>query len=135
MADLLALRDRILARLRAEPNWTVYDGAVPDRVPVDPSGRALAYAVLYMSPAWADATQENLCADPGLERLTWQVTVASGYVTTTLHAATKADRALLGWSLPGHGVVRRDPSMSVAEDRDVTPSRHWLPLTYRVDLG
>lgn len=133
MTPILHLRDAILTKLRGEPNWTVYDGEPPAQVPADAAGRALTYACLYLAPATADPTTGDLAADHAMRVLTFGVTVASGTTTAALNAVDKADRALLGW-LDGHGIVRRDPPGPVRVDRDVSPPRWYLPLTYRVDL-
>lgn len=137
MTSILAVRDLILAQLQTQrPWWTVYDGEPDAKVPTDASGKALPYVCLYMAPSWREEVGESLAADPGVERVTWQVTVASGYTSTTLRAVEKADAILTGWILGGRtGPVRRDPTVPLRIDRDVTPARWFAPLRYRADLS
>lgn len=136
MADLIALRDELLRLLRAQTNWTVFDGEPPALVPLDSAGRALAYACLYMSPSYRDEYGENLCADPGFEQFSGQVTVASGYIAPTLRAVEKVQAALLGkWLTASSGRIRLDPAGMLLVDRDVQPPRWFVPMGFRVDLG
>ena len=133
--DLLAASDVLLGALRESPNLDVFEGA-PASVRFDSGNRALPYACLYLGADFPDLSVEDLCGDPGSRTLPFQVTVASGYLRTTLRAAQKVQAGLSGrWLLPGSGRVRMRPAGTIQEDRDVTPSRWFIPLQFYVEIG
>ncbi|SFO59724.1 tail completion protein gp17 [Amycolatopsis rubida] len=119
----------ILGLLQAgSPSFTVYDGQVPDQ----PS---FPYAVLYGDTGIDDGTK--LCGNPDLATFRFQVTsvgltAASALVVVdqTRERVLGIRPAVAGWSL---NRIRKETSLPVREDRDVTDTAtHRHPL-YGVD--
>lgn len=135
MTTAETLHAATLARLRAVPNLTVYDSAVPTTVPADAAGRSYPYAVLWPSAGYRpNEIADDLAGTPD-ETLDWltQVTVAAGDVTWVLQAATRVRRALAGAFLtPQTGRLREEPGAPpVSVDPDVKPARFFVPLLFR----
>lgn len=119
----------------AAPLVNVYLGAVPATPPADPDGRVHVYAVLYPTPG--AATQDRLV--PIIDGLTWsfQVTCVGGDPTRCLACVDAVTGALTGRPLALGGIATGwlrelgDPGPA-REDRDATPSRWFVPLTYQL---
>jgi hypothetical protein len=132
----------VLAMLRAGnvvgSRVDVFDGE-PDAV-MDGDRRAHPYAALYTSPGWHDPTQESLdAATPGHLVWTFQVTAAGGDATRARRAVDRVLDRLLHRRLVVAGIeqgvirVATDPG-AIQIDRDVQPSRSYVPLLFTVEL-
>lgn len=124
-----------LARLRAIPSLTIYDGVPPTSIPADAAGRSYPYAVLWPSAGFRpNEIADDLAGTPD-ETLEWpvQVTVAAGTIAWCLQGATLVRRALAGAFLTSAtGRLREEPGAPpVAVDPDVKPARYFLPLLFR----
>lgn len=136
-ADLHAA---VLARLEPLTTVAVYDsqvGRLRDGSAQEPAGdaagRAYPYAVLWPTPGWTPGEGRNLEYDAG-GALTWdaRVTVASGDPTWTLQAVALVRARLDAWPiLAGARLTELEGATDVVPDRDTTPPRWFVPLTFR----
>lgn len=131
-----ALHAALLALLEAIPNVTAYDGNVPPSPPAaDGSREVLPYVVLWGSAGtWPEAEAAALSQTSGPE-LDWpvQLTVAAGRQVWVLRAAAAVRAAVLGVELvPGASPLREPPGAVPVQfdDRNVTPGRFFLPLSF-----
>lgn len=135
MANPADLHTALLERLRTLTTLRVFDGDVPTSPPAEPAtGRVYPYAVAWGSPGYTPEEARGLDADAD-GGLAWpvQVTVAAGDLTWCLHAVHLVRTALDGHVLaPGAGVLVEDEGTpGVQPDRDTTPLRWFVPLTFR----
>ncbi|MBO0826210.1 MAG: hypothetical protein J2P24_00370 [Streptosporangiales bacterium] len=135
--DARAAKDDVLARLRAVIK--TYDGEIPqdDPPPVDGDGRVRPYTVLYVNPGSAYAT--TVCDTPRDMAWGFQVTCVGGDPDRCLWAVTKARTALTGARLTVDGarsglLAETLDRVFVRRDDEPTPSRHYAPIQYGVDL-
>lgn len=126
--------DLLRAGNTATSRLDVFDGEV--KAVMDGDGRAHPYAVLWASPGRHDPLEERLTGTGGDHVWTFQVTAAGGDVARCRRAVTRTLTALLGKRLvPDGGRVRLDFDPGPErEDRDVTPSRWFVPLSFVVAL-
>ena len=142
------LRAHLLPLLAAQPNLQVWDGPPGDGttslgylpggrdVALDTDGRAHMYAALYVGTGARSLQDERLSATGGTRVVTFQVTAAGGDANRALRAAEKVLTALEGVPVTGGGVIRLDFDPGPPRvDREPSPSRHYLPLMFRVALG
>lgn len=139
-ADLHALA---LHRLAGLTTVTVYDsqvGVLPNGDRRDPAadgdGRVHPYVVLWPSPGWVPGAGRDLEHDAG-GSLVWDArcTVASGVPMWTLHAVTLVRARLDNWPiLAGNRLAALEGATDVVPDRDTSPPRWFVPLTFRVHL-
>ena len=133
--DLLRISDLLLGALRENKNLDVFEGT-PTGVRFDSENRALPYACLYLGVEFSDLTVEDLCGESGPSTLPFQVTAAAGYHRSALRAAQKVRSTLSGrWLAPNSGRIRMRPAGMLQEDRDVTPSRWFIPLQFYVEFS
>lgn len=133
--DLEARTAAVIARLGSVEGLDVFDGEPTARN--DSDGRAHPYAAVYPSPGWADPAEGPLAGDPDLLDWTFQVTAAGGDQARCRRAAVRVLGVLVGWQLdPASGPVRLgyDPG-PIQVDRDVAPSRCFLPLMFVAPLA
>lgn len=132
-----ALHTDTLERLRGLQSLTVYDSTVPDNLPADTDGRVYPYAVLWPVPGNTPDTARNLEHDPA-GGLTWdaRVTVAAGTPTWTLQALPLVRARLEGWRITPLSILSEldTGGVTVTEDRDTTPHRWYVPLTFRTSI-
>lgn len=133
-ATLEAAAAAVIAALKEQTGLDVFDGTVTARM--DSDGRAHPYAVLWASPGRPDPTQERVTGNGAGLAWSFQVTAAGGDVARCRRAVTRTLTALLGRRLvEGGGRIRLDADPGPErEDRDVTPSRWFVPLTFAVSL-
>jgi len=133
----------VLDRLAGLPTVAVYDsevGRLPDggrqKPKTDADGRVYPYAVLWPSPGWVPGAGRDLEHDAG-GSLVWdaRVTVASGSPTWTLNAVPLVRARLDNWPiLAGNRLAALEGTTDVAPDRDTSPPRWFVPLTFRVHV-
>lgn len=142
------LRTFLLTLLTAQSNLQVWDGAPGDGtdslgyrpgepdVAIDGDGRAHMYAALYVSPGGRNLEDERMSATGSTTVATFQVTAAGGDANRCLLAVQKVNAALEGRRVTGGGIIRVDADPGTPRiDREPTPSRHYVPLLFRVALG
>lgn len=139
-ADLHGL---VLDRLAGITSLRVYDstvGVLPDgsreRLPADGDGRVYPYAVLWPTPDWTPGVGRDLEHD-AQGALTWdaRVTVASGDPHWTLQAVPLVRSRLDNWPVrAGNRLGELEGAVDVALDRDTSPPRWFVPLTFRVHV-
>lgn len=138
MADAETLHNAVLALLNTVTNLTVYDGVVPKNPPADADGRVFSYAVIWGSGGYRPPESRSLKADSTTD-LRWRarVTVAAGMVGWVLRAAKAVRGVLDGQVLVSFSSpLEEDGSASdVLEDRDVTPHRMFLPMSFICTTG
>lgn len=126
-----------LARLRGLTTVTVHDSRVPDRPAAGSDGRVYPYAVLWPTPGTVPDAARDLEHNPQ-GGLTWdaRVTVASGDPTWTLQALQLVRARLEGWRPTPWSLLAEVPTggVTVLEDRDTTPHRWYVPLTFRTSV-
>lgn len=143
----MSLRSDLLTMLAAASNLQVWDGAPGDGnksvgyrpgepdVALDGDGRAHMYAALYVSPGGRNLDDERMSATGGTITPTFQVTAAGGDSHRCELATTKVLAALEGRRIPAGGIIRLDMDPGPPRiDREPTPSRHYVPLLFRVAL-
>lgn len=124
----------VIALLEAAPHLDVFDGEVKARM--DSDGRAHPYAVLWVSPGRDNPDEERESGTGRAQLWTFQVTAAGGDVARCRRAVQRTLDALLGVRLFTEGGFIRldfDPGPE-REDRDVTPTRWFVPLSFTVSL-
>lgn len=124
----------VIALLEAVPHLDVFDGDVDAQM--DGDGRAHPYAVLWASPGRDDPAEERESGPAEALVWTFQITAAGGDVARCRRATARVLRALLGKRLMPEGGFMRldfDPGPE-REDRDVAPSRWFVPLVFTVAL-
>lgn len=135
MTRARVLHDATIALLEEIVGLTVYSGRVDDSPPTDrKTGRVKPYAVLWANPGIFPNAEASV-GDEDEGELLWEarVTVASGDPDWTLDSAAdvrlKLSRARLG---PGGSVLREPYGLEVpiTIDRDVKPSRWYVPLVF-----
>lgn len=149
-----AVTDAVLARLRTLPHGnllgpevTVYDGEVPDDVPVlaDEGGRVAPYVVLYAAAAYDTDAGRDL-ADTNADA-TWSasLTVAAGYRQDAEETRDRVHAWLRRWApaasgdLDGLSLGALRPPLGfqptrIRSDDDVQPPRFFGVLEYRASL-
>lgn len=137
-ADLL--HSRTLDLLRTISTVDVYDDGVPDSVATDVDGRAYPYVVLWLDGGLRPVESRELDGSQSTD-LRWvaRLTVASGDSTWTLRALSLVRAALDGKILlPRSAPLEEDPTVvdvPFLTDREVSPARHYVPLTYVTTTG
>lgn len=129
------LHRAVLDRL-AGLSVTVYDSQVDDRPPADGDGRVYPYAVLWPHPGWTPGTGRDLEHDAA-GSLVWdaRITVASGNPLWTLRAVPLIRARLDNWPiLRGNRLAELEGVTDVIPDRDTSPPRWYVPLTFRAYL-
>jgi hypothetical protein len=124
----------VIALLEAAPHLDVFDGDVKARM--DSDGGAHPYAVLWASPGRDNPAEERESGGGRAQAWTFQVTAAGGDVARCRRATQRVLDALLNVRLfPDGGIIRLqlDPGPE-REDRDVSPSRWFVPLSFIVSL-
>jgi hypothetical protein len=124
----------VIALLEAVPNLDVFDGAVKARM--DSDGRAHPYAVLWSGPGRDNPDEERECGLGSARLWEFQVTAVGGDVARCRRAVDRTLTALLRKRLFADGGLIRlvaDPGTE-REDRDVTPTRWFVPLVFNVSL-
>lgn len=124
----------VIALLETAPHLDVFDGEVAARM--DSDGRAHPYAVLWVSPGRDNPDEERETGTGRAQAWTFQVTAAGGDVARCRRATQRVLDVLLGVRLfPDGGIIRLDFDPGPErEDRDVKPSRWFVPLTFNVSL-
>ena len=137
MADVIAYREAILATLRTLPGITVYDGYVPEKVPMDSAGYILPYIVFH-GGVGDEIPERDLSGQADLGGLSWEfqtTSVAAGPNIAAL-VANDARRALTNLPLGTYHVLP-DPNgmrqQSPIRDTTITPARFFLPAPWRLD--
>lgn len=141
------LAEVVLTALAAQPNLQVFDGepdsGIPSRgfgapktsVAMDADGRAHVHAAAYFGVGRPD--DQRPCGGFGGTDDTFQVTCVGGDRKRALLAASKVKAALHGLQVDdGKSRILLDDfdPGPVRVDRDPSPSRSYLPLTFRVPL-
>ena len=135
VVDPVVASDQILAELAAIANLKEYDGDIPQDDPpptwsaTDP--RVKAYAVLYAAPG--RVTSSRLCDTPADTTLSFQVTCAGGDRRQALWAVREVRARLTGKEIAGGTIIEPFDPGPVRRDDDFTPSRHYVPLLFRID--
>lgn len=142
------LRAAVLSMLAAQSNLQVWDGPPgdgplslgyrpgEDDVALDGDGRAHMHAALYLSPGGPNVDDERMTGTGATTVATFQVTAVGGDSNRCDLAVAKVLAALHDRRAPGAGLIRLDFDPGPARvDREPTPSRHYVPLTFRVALG
>lgn len=114
-----------------------YDGEVPATPPLDEDGRVASYAVLFFSPGRRHANAFD-AAQRSIEG-SFQVTCVGGDPTRALWCVDQVFGALLGAWVSVDGVNRQirsreDDPGPVREDKNVTPTRHYVPLQFLLQM-
>lgn len=124
----------VIALLEAAPHLDVFDGDV--KAVMDSDGRAHPYAVLWAGPGRDNPNEERESGGGRAQAWTFQVTAAGGDVTRCRRATQRVLDALLNKRLfPDGGTIHLDFDPGTErEDRTVTPSRWYVPLTFIVAL-
>lgn len=129
----LDVHDAVLAYLRTLlPSGAVHDGTVTAPA-VDAAGRVQPYLVLWFAPG--TGPERSVTGPVGAEHRL-HVTAAGGDVTRCLWAADRAGSALTDHRLTvagGEVVIRWLPGYTpppAREDRDVSPTRWFVPLIF-----
>jgi hypothetical protein len=124
----------ILDLLRTAPGLDVFDGEV--KAKMDSDGKAHPYAVLWAGPG-RDNPAETRESDTG-RALVWafQVTAAGGDVARCRRAVTRTLGVLLNVRpFPDGGLIKLDFDPGTErEDRDVQPTRWYVPLAFVLSL-
>ena len=138
MTTVTTLHAAVLSRLRALASLTVYAGIVPASPPSDREGRVLPYVVLWPSGGHRPAESRTLESEHTSD-LKWRahVTVAAGTVDWATRAVDLVRAALDGQVLaPFCSPLEEDGSLfQLLEDRDVTPARVFLPMSFVCTTG
>ncbi len=136
MTTARQLHEGTLALLRQITGLTVYSGRVDDNPPSDRrTGLVKPYAVLWAQPGVFPDEEAGTPSDDDTGELDWEarVTVASGDPDWTLDAAVdvraKLSRARV---VPQAGRLKEPPGLEVPilQDKDVKPSRWYVPLVF-----
>lgn len=124
----------VIALLETAPHLDVFDGEV--KANMDGDGRAHPYAVLWVSPGRDDPREERESGGGRAQVWTFQVTAAGGDIPRCRRATQRVLDALLNVRLfPEGGIIRLDFDPGPErEDRDVKPSRWFVPLSFVVSL-
>ena len=127
------LHTALAARLRSAANITVFDGEVPTSLPAGADGRVYPYAVIW--PGGGGALGE-VSLDDVAHGTDWraQVTVAAGDLTWCMQAIALVRAVVVGVYLATDTTPVVDdtpPSMTLLPDKDVTPTRWYLPVLLR----
>lgn len=124
----------VVALLEAAPNLDVFDGAVKARM--DSDGKAHPYAALWASPGRDNPDEQRECGTARALVWTFQVTAAGGDVDRCRRAVDRTLAALLNVRLfPNGGRIRLDFDPGPErEDRDESPPRWYVPLSFVVSL-
>lgn len=134
MGDPAVLHDALVEHLRTLTSVSVFDGTVPDALPADAAGRVYPYVVAWGAPGWVAEELRRLDGDAH-GALEWRapLTVAAGTTTWCLRAVHLIRTALEGHHLtPGAGPLREvEGTPPVGTDRDASPPRLYVPLTFR----
>lgn len=127
----LALRDLVLARLRAVPNLGVHEGPADD-VDVDAWGAVRPFVVLWTGPG---ATSfDTLAGRPTGTDHTFTVHAAGVDTEACLAAAQAARDALNGHRVPGAGLIQEVPVTGLIPTPEVgvSPHRVSVPVLFTV---
>ena len=118
--------------LQAAPHLDAFDGDVDARM--DSDGRAHPYAVLWAGPGRDNPDEERESGNGEALVWTFQVTAAGGDVARCRRAVDRTLGALLRKQpFPGGGFIRLENDLGTErEDRDVSPSRWFVPLLFSV---
>ena len=102
----------------------------------DGDGRAHPYLAVYPGPGQRDAFDGDLTGQHGSRLWRFQITAAGGDVPRCLRAMQRAQATLVGVRLDDTtGLVREDGDIGqMLVDRDVNPSRVFVPLLLAVQL-
>jgi hypothetical protein len=136
MIDPALIRTSVLDALRAVPQLTVFDGAVPEKVPTDSTGHIRPYVAVYAG-APVGLAETGLCSRPDTDSVT-------RWVQTSLVAAspghldslsTQVAGALTGLRVGSHHLApdREQHATTVPlPDQSITPTRYVLPLLWGI---
>ena len=141
MTTPATLHTLALARLASLGTVTAFDsevGVLPDgarqKPLADAAGRVHPYVVLWPSPGWIPGEGRDL-EHASQDALVWdaRVTVASGSPTWTLNAVSLVRGRLDNWPIvAGNRLTELEGATDVVPDRDTSPMRWFVPLTFRV---
>lgn len=137
MFDISAHRAAVLAALRTLPGVTVYDGFVPDKVPVDRAGYILPYVVLFAGVG-DEIPERDLSGRVDMGGLRWDFQTSSVAASADIAALVAADVRRKLTNLPlGSFHVLPDPDgmrqSAPIRDTTITPARFMLPAPWRLD--
>jgi hypothetical protein len=142
------LRAFVLARLVAQANLQVWDGAPGDGtlslgfrpgerdVALDGDGRAHIHAAAYIGSGGIGFDDERMSATGGTVVSTFDVIAVGGDINRCNLAVTKVKAALLGVRVTAAGIIRLDFDPGAPQvEREPTPSRYFVSIPFRVALG
>ena len=140
--DLAARSAAVVARLNtvnaAPPARALLDVFLGEPVAnLDSDQRAHPYAAVYPSPGHHDPAAAPLTDVADLLTWTFQVTAAGGDADRCMRATGRVLAVLLGWRLEATADPVRlefDPG-PMRVDRDVSPSRCYIPLLFTAPLA
>lgn len=136
MIDPTLIRTSVLDALRAVPQLTVFDGAVPEKVPTDSTGHIRPYVAVYAG-APVGLTETGLCSRPDTDSVTrWvQTTLVAASPGHLDPLATTVARALTGLRIGTHHLAPdRDQHATTVPlvDQSISPARYFLPLQWGI---
>ncbi|MET4059949.1 hypothetical protein ABIB35_001494 [Arthrobacter sp. UYP6] len=137
MADALPLRAAVLAALRSIRGITVYDGYVPDKVPVDAAQYILPY-VVFFGGVGDEIPERDLSARVDLGGLRWDIQTTSVGANPDICAsvAQTVRRTLTNLPLGTHYLLPNPDGFkqeTPIRDTTITPARFMLPAPWRLD--
>lgn len=136
MIDPTLIRTSVLDALRAVPQLTVFDGAVPEKVPTDSTGHIRPYVAVYAG-APVGLAETGLCARPDTDSVTrWvQTSLVAASPGHLDPLATTVVRALTGLRIGTHHLAPdRDQHATTVPlvDQSISPARYFLPLQWGI---
>lgn len=142
VAEILPHHDAILALLKAiapgpppDAYLGVYDGRIPDPLPVDAAGEIYAYCVLYATPGQGE--NRNLAGHDTTFAYSFDLTVVGADQRNCLWALDRVRGGLIGrhLSVPGRdsGLIQAGPAArALRRATEHSPDRHVAALTFDV---
>lgn len=137
MADAIQYRAAVLTALRILPGVTVYDGYVPDKVPVDRAGYILPYVVLFAGVG-DEIPERDLSGRVDMGGLRWdpQTTTVGANADICARVAQDVRRTLTNLPLGTHCLLPNPDGFKQSapiRDTTITPARFMLPAPWRLD--
>ena len=136
--DATALHNQLMDALRAIPELggRIHDGYVPNTVPVDAAGYIRPY-VLVMSGIPTDIDDPDLTGSTDLNVADWypQTNCVGANPDHARKCAQIVSNALTDARIGNHWLKRDNETFRVSTpilDTQVTPTRHFLPLSWRL---
>lgn len=137
MVDAIQYRSAVIAALRTIRGITVYDGNVPQKVPVDAAGYVLPYVVFH-GGIGDEIPERDLSGRVDMGGLRWdpRTTTVAANADICARVAQDVRRALTNLPLGTHCLLPNPDGFKQETpfpDTTITPARFMLPAPWRLD--